>query len=66
MVERTWKLDGQPIDWHDLIRRARDNYGYGEGEEIFTTSGATEVLMRNGHKVEMHEEEIVVPSQIDA
>jgi len=61
MIERTWKLDGQPISFQNLIRRARNDYGYGEGEEIFTTSGAAEVLMRNGHKVEMHEEENLPP-----
>lgn len=42
-------IDGEPVDWKEIIRRAKE-YGY-EGE-VMQTSIAAGILRKHGHTVE--------------
>ncbi len=50
MAERTYIVDGDPVDFQGLIELAREE-GYAPRGDILLTSEAAEVLRANGHIV---------------
>lgn len=48
-MEQKYHIDGELVEWKEIIDRARRDYGY-DGE-ILQTSVAAGILRKNGHKV---------------
>lgn len=42
-------IDGVKTDWRDVVRKARQDYGY--DADIYQTSVACRILRENGHRV---------------
>ena len=54
ITKKEYLLDKEPVDWQELISRAK-NYGYtGDSYGIFYTSSAADLLRRKGHTVEQN------------
>lgn len=49
MKELKYRIDKEPVDWQEIIERAK-NYGY--TGEIMQTSVAASILRENGHEVD--------------
>lgn len=54
MSEKQWKIDGEPVSFNEVIKRARA-YGYESDCGIYQTSVATRWLRENGHTIEYGE-----------
>lgn len=48
MEEKKYHIDGEPADFRDIIRRAKE---YGYDGEVLQSSVAADILRKNGHTV---------------